>query len=165
MKPATEIAPSRTDRETVEAFLRNLRDEGEVFEIRAINYSDHPDGQYASTVSGFFNDPPAAARAVESFARRGTCEGWYVTLNPVGAELLALAKNRLKSKAKTTAADKDVVARTRLLIDVDPVRKGGISSTDAELARAQQVADEVAAFLAARGWADPIRTMSGTAPG
>lgn len=159
--PAVAPAP-KVDPETIVTALRNLCDEGEVFEIRAPNYSDHPDGRYPSTVSGYFTDPDAAAREVAKFATAGTCEGWFATLNPVKPELLARAANKLKAKAKATTTDKEIVARTRMLVDIDVERPSGISSTAAELAKAQQAAADVRAYLDARGWPEPVvETMSG----
>lgn len=48
----------------VAEFLRILHPPGTVFEIRAPNTSNRPDGAYASTYSGYFNDPELAAERI-----------------------------------------------------------------------------------------------------
>src|SRR4029450_13592033 len=85
---------------------------------------------------------------------------------PVTPALLARAVNRLKSDAKTTTADADIVRRRRILIDCDPVRPTGISSTDEERDRALAIRDQVREFLGALGWPPPLAaTMSGNGAG
>ena len=62
----------------------------------------------------------------------GEVEGVYATLNAVASDLLARAANRCRTWAKHTTSDADVLARSWLPLDFDPVRPAGISSTDAE---------------------------------
>ena len=62
--------------------------------------------------------------------------GIYITQNPVDPDLLARANNRLQRKPKHTTTDADIIRLAHLTLDFDPVRKSGISSTDAELAAA-----------------------------
>jgi putative DNA primase/helicase len=160
-------APKATTAEplTVASFLETLRHPGEVFELRALNFTDDPEGRFASTLSGFFNSVELATAELVKWSTRGTAEAWYVTLNPLGEDLLALAHNRMKPRAKVTAADSDVLRRTRLLIDVDPVRKSGISATAAELALAETTVRAIYDFLTGMGFPEPIRTMSGNGAG
>ena len=49
------------------------------------------------------------------------------------------------------------------MIDTDPVRKAGISSTDDEHAAALERAASIRAWLAARGWREPVTADSATA--
>jgi hypothetical protein len=75
--------------------------------------------------------------------------------------LLARSANRLTEYAKHTTADVDIIARRWLLIDFDPVRPVGISSTDPEheaaLGRARVCSD----WLRSLGWPAPILADSG----
>jgi hypothetical protein len=114
------------------------------------------------TVSGYFDSLDGATAAVEAAA--ATLNGgaqFYATLNPVTRDAHARAANRLKGFADVTTSDKDILRRRYFLIDVDPVRPVGVSSTDAELADALQTRDRIVAWLGAQGWPAPIRAMSG----
>ncbi len=144
-------------------FLELLFEPGDVFEVRAPNCRDRPDARYGYTCSGYFtyDSIEQAARQIADLDRAGIAPGIYVTLNPVEPALLARSVNRIKTKARETTQDKDVLRRRWLLIDADPVRAAGISSTDAELALAGARARTIAAHLSAAGWPAPIIVMSG----
>ncbi len=95
-----------------------------VTELRALNVG----GQ--GTVSGYFDDHEKLAHAAAVYS--GKASGIYFTLNPVNPDLLARAVNCCKKYAKNTTKDADIVRRRWLLVDLDPKRPAGISSTDAE---------------------------------
>jgi hypothetical protein len=124
---------------------------GGVIEMRMLKTSQ-------GTVSGYFDDLPAAAAAVAPWDGVANI---YVTANPVNSALLARAKNRLKPFAKTTTKDVDIVRRAWFLTDFDPERPAGISATDAELAQALRRRDEAVAFVRDLGFSSPVLTMSG----
>lgn len=117
-------------------------------------------GQYG-TISGFFDNGKDLAAACEELS--GRFPGVYVTLNPLKPELLERSRNRLTYNADkgTLANDNDVACRRWLLVDADPVRKSDVSSTEAEKALAMDAARTVRAWLAARGWPEPIMADSG----
>jgi hypothetical protein len=85
----------------------------------------------------------------------------YITLNPVLPALLARAVNRLRERAEITTSDSDILRRRWLLIDFDPVRPAGISSTDAEHGRAMSVACGAMDDLHGAGLGDPVVADSG----
>ncbi|MBI3467838.1 MAG: hypothetical protein HY000_32920, partial [Planctomycetes bacterium] len=115
----------------------------------------------AGTVSGYFdpNHRQSLANACAEWSGRGA--GVYLSLNPVNADLLARGSNRVKTWAKHTTSDADILRRVRLPIDFDPRRPSGISSTNQEheaaLARAHQCRD----WLRDLGWPDPLLGDSG----
>jgi len=82
------------------------------------------------TLSGYFDDVDALVNIAADLS--GRVEGVYVTLNPVDRALLARAVNRVSEYAKHTTADNNIVRRRWMLVDFDPVRPSGISSTDEE---------------------------------
>ena len=85
-----------------------------------------------------------------------------VTVNPVNPDLLARAVNRLRPAGRNpTTADTDIVRRRWLLIDCDPRRASGVSSSNAEHESALAKAREIRDGLSSLGWADPIMTDSG----
>ncbi len=98
----------------------------------------------------------------EALKRLLSFRGVYVTVNPVNPDLLARAVNRLRPVGRNpTTADTDIVRRRWLLIDCDPRRASGVSSSNAEHESALAKAREIRDGLSSLGWADPIMTDSG----
>ena len=108
-------------------------------------------GKY-KTVSGYFDNFDRLADAVMSQADQ-SYPGYYFTTNPINSALLARSNNRLISFAKTTTSDADVTKLRWLLIDLDPIRPAGISSTDEEHEAAILKAREIRSYLIENcGW-------------
>lgn len=137
------------DRAEIIRFLQWLHpDTGAVVELRAFNRRD--------VLSGYFDSPDALADA--AMALPATCSAVYVTLNRINPELIARRSNRVvicgQAGKDETTADSNVIRRTNLLIDIDPRRASGISSTDekhaAAIAKAHVVADALSAEGAGR---------------
>jgi hypothetical protein len=74
----------------------------------------------------------------------------YVVMNPIKADFVG-----------TSAKDSDISHRSVLLIDIDRAIKQDAPATDAEVAAASALADEVEDFHTSHGWGEPIRVMSG----
>lgn len=68
---------------------------------------------------------------------------------------------RLIAKPKSTTSDNDIVERRWVLIDLDPKRKAGVSSTDAELEKAHVRAARVYEYLRQNGFNEPVVAKSG----
>lgn len=115
-------------REEIGRTCRLLMAPGDVHEVRILHCGRR------GTMSGYFNDHEALVDAV--LPLDGTVPAIYITLNPVQPALLARAANRLQERAQVTTADTDVLRRRWMLLDFDPVRPSGISSTDREHGRA-----------------------------
>lgn len=81
---------------------------------------------------------------------RSDFNGAYMLVNgPMDPALLARYEpNRIHKAWNGRATDRDIGTRRALFLDVDPVRPKGISSTDAQLREACDVADKVEQFLA-----------------
>ena len=113
-----------------EQAVRLLAASGGVVEIRAIA----EDG----THSGYFDDPRLLAAAA-GLLDLPDVHGIYITLNELNPALLARRSNRVKmhlSRKDSTTADADIIRRRWFPVDIDPVRAGGVSSTDEEHANA-----------------------------
>lgn len=137
--------------------LDHLLPPGQVVELRA------PDANagrnYTCTVSGYYDDPVKLAVDAAGIDAPGV----YFTLNPADPRLLARRNNRLKQcrDKEPTTADKDIVRRRWLFVEVDPVRPSGICASGGEKAEAGHVADAVAVYLRGEGWPDPLAIDSG----
>jgi hypothetical protein len=131
--------------EHIERVLRTFFRPGEVFEICVIKprgieskwWQDRAVGK-KPIVCGWFDDPAEAAKIAAKIDAAHKPEGIYFTLNPVNKALLARANNRLVAGMNRTT-DKDIAVIRHVLIDVDPERPSGISSTDAELEAARNL--------------------------
>jgi hypothetical protein len=82
-------------------------------------------------------------------------------LNPVARALLARANNKLESLAENTTSDGDIVCRRWILVDLDPKRPAGVSSSDAEHAATLKLARQMRSELLNKGWPEPILSDSG----
>ncbi len=147
--PATPTLPALA---SIRMTLDVILEPGTVAELRI------PETQ-SGTGSGYFTELDLLAKAAGKLD--GRAPAIYVTANPVKRDLLARAVNRLKFYARHTTADVDILRRRWFLVDCDPKRAPGISSTDAEhdaaLGRARAIRDT----LTAAGWPSPIFADSG----
>ena len=143
--------------------LKFLHPDGGVFELCIISplanisnlWEGKPFGK-KRLLGGWFRDPEKAA----NLAVQIEAEGIYTTLNPCTDGLLARANQRLKANVDRTA-DSHIERIKNLLIDIDPVRPAGISSTDEEHEDALRIAQCVKAHLTTEGWPEPLVGDSG----
>ncbi len=146
---------NRFDRENAEIALNVLaKGKARTFEIRI------PKAGRFGTISGYFNGFVALADALATLDK-GEYEGCYITLNPVNPALLARASNQFKNWSQFTTNDADIARREWMLVDIDPQRPTGISSTNEEKAAAKKLAFEVRNWLREQGWAEPVACDSG----
>jgi hypothetical protein len=138
-------------------FLSLLAKPGDVFELRSlskVNGQQHVD-------AGYFDDMGELARA--AVERSGRADGVYITINPVHPGLLSRApRNRVQRAGNQgTTSDREVRTRRSILVDIDPVRPTGISSTEQEHAQALALAARIRDDLSSQGWPLPILADSG----
>lgn len=126
---------------------------GQVFEVRLLHHNNK------RVDSGYFDHPSHAATAIAALHEQYV--GIYYTPNPVAPDLAARSYNRISPWAKLTTMDNHILKRRWLLIDVDPDRVTGISSTQAELEAAFKVGCTIANMLEFEGWPRPFVNISG----
>lgn len=136
----------------IKATLDLLHEPGTVFEVRIPKTK-------SGTISGYFNDNTIAASLIAKENSRH--QSIYMTVNPVNPDLLSRSANVLNHSTFLTTSDKDILRRRWFLMDFDPVRPVGISSSDVELEAARAKSIEVTEWLSSIGWPDPIRANSG----
>ena len=133
---------------------------GDVFEVRVLD-AVSADYRREHIESGYFDYEHISA-VPEALKRLLSFRGVYVTINPVNPDLLARAVNRLRPAGRNpTTADTDIVRRRWLLIDCDPRRASGVSSSNAEHESALAKAREIRDGLSSLGWPKPVLTDSG----
>ncbi len=148
------IDKSRSDVAIIHNALLNLVAADQVVEMRVLGINGKK-----RTDSGYFNDLERLAKAAMSYD--GRAEGIYFTVNPVNPALIARANNRVKEYAEHTTNDNDILKRTTLPIDFDPVRPAGISANATEKEAALRRAWACRAWLTAQGWPEPVFADSG----
>lgn len=149
-----------TDANEITHALRLWFQAGDVFEVRVLD-AVSADYRREHIESGYFDYEHISA-VPEALKRLLSFRGVYVTVNPVNPDLLARAVNRLRPAGRNpTTADTDIVRRRWLLIDCDPRRAAGVSSSNSEHDFALAKAREIRDGLSSLGWADPIMTDSG----
>jgi hypothetical protein len=115
---------------------------GALVEVRALGIAGRKDG----TWSGYFTDYTLAAQAALE-CEKADAAGVYVTLNTIHPGLFARSPNQLHKHPKHTTTNNEVITHRWLLVDVDPKRPTGISSTNAELGRARRIRNEIKGWL------------------
>lgn len=124
---------------------------GDVFEIRILSTRK-------GTVSGYFDTFNIAVKEISQYIGKYDI---YMSLNPIKPELLARCNNHIQTYAKQTTSDQDISNLDYILIDLDPVRPSGISSTDKEKKKALKLAQVIHDDLDAKGFPEPILCDSG----
>lgn len=154
VSPDTGVEASADTAIEVRRAIGVLFSSGSVVEVRV------PKTGRSRTISGYFEDREELARAVE---RMEECsyKGVYWTANPVNPALLARADHKLKSFVENTTTDGDIIRRRWLLVDLDPKRPAGISSSNAEHDAALDLARHIRGELLAEGWPAPVFADSG----
>lgn len=136
----------------IKATLDLLHEPGEIFEVRIPKTK-------AGTISGYFNDSGVAAALVAR--ENGKHQSIYATVNPITPALMARSENRLTHGAFMTTSDGDITRRRWFLLDFDPTRPAGISSSQGEYDLTVLRANAVVDWLTSIGWPEPIRADSG----
>lgn len=146
-------------------------DADQVTELRILDAKDlHRPEARPFTVSGYFDSNHRAQLVEAAWYWTQRAKGVYITLNPIDPELLALRSNRVEMYAKDTATDAHILRRRLLMVDIDPRRVStttgkskipGVSATEAEKARAREMAEAIYQHLRDRHWPDPVAVDSG----
>ncbi|WP_321833158.1 hypothetical protein [Clostridium butyricum] len=110
------------------------------------------------TRSGYYEDKNQLLNDIMKYDGE---DNIFFTLNVFSEELMARAKNRLANYAQHTTSASEIIRRVLLLIDIDPKRPAGVSSTDEELESANVVAKSVIEYLISEGFPQPIVACSG----
>lgn len=144
----------RADVREIVRGLRAILEDGQVTELRAFA------GKRPIAV-GYFDTAHVEDMAKAAAALPGA-SGVYFIPNVIKPALLARAVNKAKRPGEVEATkDHDIERRRWLLIDCDPKRPAGISSTDAEHGAALDRCRVIREALKAAGWPAPIVGDSG----
>ena len=149
------------DNKNISKAIHLLHPNEELFEIRLIN------GSY--NASGYFTSADTAIKALQDFrpnwnSRTPTAKAAniFITLNPIDMSCYARQQHDcFMENVQPTTKDNEITNLHWLLIDLDPKRMSGVSSSDKELQLAKDKAKVIHSFMSERGFKEPIRAMSG----
>lgn len=131
-----------------------MKPEGQLFEVRVI-YGNK------SMYSGYFTNADDLMRAFDELRNFADCN-IYMTLNSINAACYdRIQKNRFEKNAKATTSDHDVVGYEWLMIDLDPQRPSGTSSTDEQIEKAKEQGNKIYQFMRNLGFSKPLFANSG----
>lgn len=137
--------------EMVKETINILKDPGQLFEIRIL--------KGRQTISGYFTDAEKLEAAFKTVDL--TDANVFYTLNYINPDCYAREQHDCFRVAKTTTSDNDILSYQWLLIDLDPERATGISSTNQEVIRAKELAERIVTYLRGKDYPAPIMALSG----
>lgn len=156
---STQILTPTTDSTAIGAFWDKHTRPGGMYELRVLIKGRTGPLGLSGTPRGYFNNRQAVIDAVRQICGKDAV-GVYLTLNEVDPALLKRAPNRLVSRATEATRDKDIVRRTRFLIDIDAANGSDESATEAQRAAALATRDKIEAHLhTVLGWC-PARVVT-----
>lgn len=111
--------------------------------------------------SGYFKDFDNLCKQLEPYVEMDN-EQVYFMLNKINPDCYGRKQcEKFVKSPKMTTTDSDIVARTYVLIDFDPVRASGVNASDEEFEMAHKKAQEVFKYLRDNGFKDPVICQSG----
>lgn len=134
---------------------------GDVTEV-FVKELKHDDLEIRQSYVGFYDADHLLDLAKDAVECSGKSTGVYYRMNPVDSALQARASNRLKlTRYAQSATAENITHRRLLMIDVDPIRPGGISANKIERSAAKMVAEAIREFLSQESWPQPALVDTG----
>ena len=137
--------------EKVKEALDLLKPDGQLYEIRILKGK--------TIISGYFTDTETLKEAFKTVNLRGA--NVFYTLNQIDDDCYSREQRDCFRQVKVTTSDGDIIGYRWMLVDLDPVRRTGISSTNEELIRSKVMAEAVVKYLRELGFSAPIMALSG----
>ena len=126
---------------------------GTLFEVRIISSGGN--------ASGYFTNAEVLLNALNRVRLDGN-SNVYVTLNGIKDECYSRQqRDRFLRNAKPTTTDSDICSYDWLMVDIDPVRAAGTSSSEEQIALAKEKGNQVYAFMKQIGFDGPVVGFSG----
>ena len=134
--------------------LMGLREDGEIFEVRMIS----SDGK--TNYSGYFQNADTLISALGKMNLRDF--NIYCSLNGVNSACYSRPQSgKFLKNPKNTTSDADIAAINWLMVDLDPKRPAGTSSSNEELDKAKLLGNKIFLFMRNLGFNEPVTAYSG----
>ena len=141
------------DKDQLKKWWNIFHSDGDVVEIRAIK------GKH--NYSGYFKEFDSLAECASKLNWEEKSLQYYFVMNRINDACFSRQQSNRMLQNVACTSHADITRRKWVLIDCDPKRPSGVSSSDAELELARLKALQVYQFLATEGFAEPVMAMSG----
>ena len=143
------------DIEEIKRAIKSLKPNNELFEIRIIN-------KKGKNLSGYFTDADVFIEELKQIPTNILSNSHiYFTLNKIHTGCYGKEQHNKLLFGKSSTKDEEITNYEYILIDFDPKRPSGISSTDKELDKSLDLRTEVYVFLLNQGFKEPTIALSG----
>lgn len=132
---------------------RTFHNNGRLEEIRIISNK--------GVLSGYYQDFDTLEADVMKYGNGAAVYFVINRIDPACYSRRQRGKMLLMGRGDGTTADTNITRREWVLIDLDPERLSGVSSTDEELSKAREKAEKIRAYLRGEGFNDPVFALSG----
>lgn len=141
------------DKQEIMKAISLMKPDNQIFEIRMIY-------ENKKVYSGYFN---SADILINELSKHSTSNcNIYITLNALNEACYDRSqRNKFEYNAKATTSDNDVLGIEWLMVDLDPKRPAGTSSTDEQIEKSKKLANEIYDYLLKIGFERPIVSESG----
>ena len=147
------MAINYIDEAEIRRTISVMKPEGELFEVRII-----PANKKKPSV-GYFRDAETLIRELNKQQLKGT--NVYITLQAIKEACYSREQRDCFVVGASTTSDNDVEGYNWLMIDLDPERPSGVSSSDEELKEAKDLGNRIYKYLKALGFEKPLLGYSG----
>ena len=143
------------DIQKIKQSIEILKPNNALYEIRILQGN----GKRKTTISGYFKGTKNLEKAFKTVNLSKA--NVFLSLNDIDNSCYSREQHEKFVQIDNTTSDSDITAFRWLLVDIDPKRKSGISSTSMELQSAYATGESVEEFLTSMGFEFPIRARSG----
>ena len=141
------------DEQEIKKTISVMKPDGQLFEVRVIYGS-------APALSGYFTDADTLIDNLRRINHRDC--NVYITLNQINKACYSRTqRNEFYKSPKTSTKDNEIDGYDWLMIDLDPDRVTGVSSSEEELAAAHALGNKIYLALKNLGFEKPICADSG----
>lgn len=148
------MAVSCIDEAEIRRTISVLKPEGELFEIRII-----PANKKQKPSVGYFKSVDVLLRELKKQQLKGT--NVYITLQKIKDACYSREQRDCFVMGASTTSDNDVEGYNWLMIDLDPERPSGVSSSEEELKEAKNSGNRIYKYLKELGFEKPLLGFSG----
>ena len=141
------------DENEIRKTIALMKPNGQLFEVRIPKKGK-------GSISGYFKDADTLIRELKKQNLKGL--NLYLSLNEIKEACYSrMQRDKFLSDSEKTTSDIDINGYQWLMIDLDPKRPSGTSSSDAELQKAKDLGNEIYLYLDRMGFEKPLTAISG----
>lgn len=142
------------DENEIRKTISLLKPDNQLFEVRII-YENN------KTLSGYFCSAETLIQALKGISNRSK-PNIYISLQSLNVACYSRSQRDVFiERPKNSTSDNDVIGYDWLMIDLDPKRPTGTSSSEQELLLAKSIGNTIYRFLRNIGFEKPVTALSG----